>query len=231
MKKWIFLVALTVLLLHGVQDACAAPAERFTKVKVTLRPTNPPEFGASNATPSSTASWANKWLVISVEFTPVSPQKERHTWIDDATMTIRLALMKGISDGRTQPILFTGTSEFWTIPLDNRRHTATMMIPPQILDRYLPPGGSDHVFSASVPYLIEVLFKDRGGAVIGEAYDGQNGMFGKEKDLRSVFRQKEKSSFLTISGVILPRNQTPWASLDVDRFDLLKPVGGRAAEK
>ena len=37
MKKWLFLVGLTALLLHGAQDARAAAVEElFTKVKVTL---------------------------------------------------------------------------------------------------------------------------------------------------------------------------------------------------
>lgn len=36
------------------------------------------------------------------------------------------------------PCVFTGKTEFMTIPVDGRRHVALMMIPPHLLDRYLP---------------------------------------------------------------------------------------------
>ena len=230
MKKWLFLVGLTALLLHGAQDARAAAVEElFTKVKVTLNTSNPPSFrNTSNSTPSTSSSWRNKWLVISVEFTPVMPQRQRHFWIDDVTMNIR-AVFNCQSDGRAQPILFTGTSEFWTIPLDNRKHIATMFVPPQILDRYLPSTGSASVVSTSGTFVMEVLFKDRAGTVIGTGYYGQRGM--SDKDYAEYFSKLNAGAALTIPGAILPRNLTPWAYLDIDDFDFLKPAGGRAAEK
>ena len=171
------------------------------------------------------------------------PQRQRHFWIDDVTMNIR-AVFNGQSDGRAQPILFTGTSEFWTIPLDNRKHIATMFVPPQILDRYLRPMAVNRTsFSLVIDGAFfprgsgaearnkqnTILFKDRAGTVIGTGYYGQRGM--SDKDYAEYFSKLNAGAALTIPGAILPRNLTPWAYLDIDDFDFLKPAGGRAAEK
>ena len=104
-----------------------------------------------------------------------------------------------------------------------------MFVPPQILDRYLPSTGSASVVSTSGTFVMEVLFKDRAGTVIGTGYYGQRGM--SDKDYAEYFSKLNAGAALTIPCAILPRNLTPWAYLDIDDFDFLKPAGGRAAEK
>lgn len=220
MKKRLLLMSLTAILLYGVHNVQAAPAEElFTKIKVNLSTSNPPSQGTSNSTPSTTSSWRNKWLIISVEYSPTPQEKQRHSWIDDASLDLR-AIFNGQSDGRAQAVLFTGKSPFWTIPLDSRKHIATMMIPPQLLDRYLPSSGTTSTVSTNT-FTIEAVFHDRAGTVLGIGYYGQRGW--PDEKYAAYFSKLNAGTVLTVSGAILPRNRTPWAFHEIDKFDLLKP--------
>lgn len=229
MKKRLFLIGLTGLLLCAVQSAQGAPTEDlFSKVKISLSISNPPGTASSNSTPSASNSWRNKWLIIAIEFYPALPEKERNTWLDDSTLTVR-AIFNGQSDGRAQSILFTGKSTFWTISMDNRKHIATMMVPPHLLDRYLPSNGSASTVSISSTFVIEAVFRDRAGTALGTGYFGQRGW--PDEKYAEYFAKLNAGSVLTVPGAILPRNQTPWAFNDFDSFDLLKPDGGESALK
>jgi len=220
MKKRLLLMSLTAILLYGFHNVQAAPAEElFTKIKVNLSTSNPPSQGTSNSTPSTSSSWRNKWLIISVEYTPTQQQKQRHSWIDDVSLDLR-AIFNGQSDGRTQAILFSGRSPFWTIPLDNRKHIATMMIPPQLLDRYLPSSGTGSTVGINT-FTIEAVFRDRAGTVLGIGYYGQRGW--PDEKYAAYFSKLNAGTVLTVSGAILPRNRTPWVFHEIDNFDLLKP--------
>lgn len=229
MKTRLFLAGLIAILLQGVPSVQAAPAEElFTKVKITLGSNNPPSPAASNSTPSVSSALRNKWLIISVEYTPVMPQKQRHHWIDDASMNIR-AIFNGQSDTRAQPILFTGRSVFRTMSLDNRKHIATMMVPPQLLDRYLPSTGSASTVNVSNTFVIEATFRDRAGTVLGVAYYGQRSW--SDKAYAEYFSKLDGGTVLTVPGAIYPRDRTPWAFHDIDNYDLLRPESGEVAAK
>lgn len=232
MKKRLLPVSLTAILLFGVSLLQAAPAEElFSKIKVNLSTSNPPAQTTSNSTPSTTSSWHNKWLVVSIEYTPTQQQKQRHAWIDDVSLDIR-AIFNGQSDGRTQAILFTGRSTFLTIPLDNRKHIATMMIPPQLLDRYLSSTGTASTVNTTSTFTLEAVFTDRAGTVLGTGYYGQRGW--PDDKYAAYFSKLNAGTVLTVSGAVLPRNRTPWAFHEIDDFDLLQPnadVGGAPAGK
>lgn len=233
MKKRLLLVGLTAILLCGVRNAQAAPAEElFTKIKVYLNTSNPPSPPTSNSTSSTTSSWRNKWLIFSIEYTPVAPEKQRHAWIDDVSLDIR-AIFNGQSEGRAQAVLFAGRSPFWTVPLDSRKHIATMMVPPQLLDRYLPSSGTSSTVSTGSTFTVEVTFRDRAGTVLGVGYSGQRGW--PDDKYAGYFSKLNAGTVMTVPGSILPRDRTPWAFQNIDDFDLLKPGadggGGGGAAK
>lgn len=229
MKRRLLLAGLIGVLLSGVQYAQAAPAdELFTKLKISLSSNNPPSPASSNTTPSASSALRNKWLIISVEYTPVMPQKQKHHWIDDVTLNIR-AIFNGQSDTRAQPVLFTGRSVFRTVALDNRKHIATMMVPPQLLDRYLPSSGSASTVSIGSTFVIEVAFRDRAGTVLGVAYSGQRAW--SDRTYAEYFAKLDAGTVLTVPGAIYPRDRTPWAFHDIDNYDLLRPDNGEAAAK
>lgn len=231
MKKWLLLVGVAVLLLSDMAVLCAAAAEdMFTKVKISLSSINPPNFRntSSNGTPSTSASWRNKWLVITVDYTPVAPKSMRNAWINDVDMTVR-AVFNGQSDEKSRAFYFSGVSRFWTVPLNGRKHIATMMIPPQLLDRYLPSSGSASTVNTGSTFTIEVLFQDRAGTVIGRGYYGKRGL--SDAECADYFAKLNGGVVTEISGAILPRNETPWAFLNIDEYDLLKSGGSAGARE
>ena len=222
MKKWLLLVGVAVLFLCDTAMMRAAAAdELFTKVKISLSSSNAPNIrNTSNSTPSGNASWRNKWLILTIDYTPVAPKNMRNAWINDVDMQVR-AVFNGQSDTKTKAFFFSGTSRFWTIPLDNRKHVATMMIPPALLDRYLPSSGSASTVNFGSTFVIEVLFLDRAGAVIGSGYYGQRGL--TDEGYANYFAKLNGGVATEVPGAILPRSETPWAFMDFDDYDLLKP--------
>ncbi len=219
MKKLLFMTGLVAAFLLGIESLQAASAdELFSKVKVSLSSSNPPSTSTSRSTPSTTSSWRNRWLIITVEYTPALQDRQRHFWIDDATLDIR-AVFNGQVDGQPWPIMFTGRSTFWTVPLDGRRHIATMMVPPQLLDRYLPASGSASTVSLGSTFTVEAAFRDRAGTLLGIGYLGRN--LSNEK-YAEFFAGQNSGTAQIVNGSILPRFRTPWALQDVDSFDLLR---------
>lgn len=221
MKKMLLKIAVAVLLLCVTfPELAAAPSgsDLFSKVKISVSSQSAPRYNESSPTDSSTGNLRNKWLVIAVDYTPrLSGIKDKNAWIDDVVLVVRLQLVSSSRD-RAVTYVFTGETEFWTIPLDGRKHTATMMVPPHLLDRYLPPSGvGSTVSTSSLP--VEAVFYDRTGAVIGR---GQTG-FKSDAQAEEFFRNAESSRIPVLEGAILPRNKTPWQWSKVDDFDLIKP--------
>ncbi|MDR0932877.1 MAG: hypothetical protein LBM70_07670 [Victivallales bacterium] len=213
MKNVLFsagLLALVMLFAHATY--AGNTEELFTKIKIDLSSSNPPNLRntGNNTTYSSSMSWRNRWLVIAVEFTPVAPPKMRRAWIDGATLSVR-AMFNAPSESKKQTHVFSGKSVFWTIPLDAKKHIATMMIPPQLLDRYLPRTGSGSVASSSNAE-VEAVFFDRDGAEIGRGY-------------YSTKKWIVPKNAVEVPNSIFARNETPWSILDVDYFDLLQAKG------
>lgn len=227
MMKKLFPAVFCAALLWGAAAYCNEPAAEglFTKVKITLSSSNAPKVsGGSNTGPSlSTVSLRNKWLIISVDYTPAMPGKLRHYWIDDVSMAVTAAFI-GQSDSDAIPILFLGRTDFQTIAMDARKHTATMMIPPQLLDRYLPSSGSASTVSTTSTFAIQVEFLDRAGTVIGVGYYGSKSL--NDKENKEQFDKLIRSKPLMIQNAVLPRSQTPWQWIDADNHDLIKPQAG-----
>ena len=114
-----------------------------------------------------------------------------------------------------------GVTRFVTIPIDSRKHTATMMIPPQLLDRYLAATGVGSSVNSST-FIAEATFTDRNGTVIGRGFYGLRG--GNEQQLAAEFaRYAAASNALKVEGGILPRSNTPWRMIRPDDYDLIKP--------
>ena len=231
MKKRLLLVGVIASFLFDAMIMSATAADEwFTKVKINLSSSNAPSVrNTSNSTSSGKASWRNKWLIITVGYTAVAPRTMRNAWINDVEMRVR-AVFNGQSDGKTQAFFFSGSSFFWTIPLDGRKHVATMMVPPALLDRYLPSSGSANTVNLGSTFTIEVLFLDREGTVIGHGYYGERNL--PDEEFADYFAKLSGNVATEIPGAILPRNETPWAYMDIDDFDLLKPASAvRSNEK
>lgn len=209
---------LLLMILSAVLADGAAAAELMTRVKIDLVTSSWNPGGKDSLVSPPSSGLRNKWHIIRVEFFPKA--EERHVWIDDVTLAVT-AVCVGQTGGRKVTFLFTGKTEFWTIPLDGRKHVATMMIPAHLLDRYLPVSGASSTVSSST-FSIQALFLDRGQHVIGEGYYPSRGT--DLQAAKQVFEQAaaQKPQQL-IPGALWPRNKTPWRDLSIDDFDLIKP--------
>ena len=99
----------------------------FTKMKLTYsRESTPSVRGdSSRSVASVSGALRNRWVVFYVEYYP-RISKLRNAWIDDITLTLTV-IFDAQSQGRMVPCVFTGKTEFMTIPVDGRRHVALML--------------------------------------------------------------------------------------------------------
>ncbi len=230
MKKELLRVGAVLLffLCLACPKVSAAPSadDLFSRVKISVSSQSAPRGSENSPTNSATGNLRNKWLVVSVDYVPkLTTVKDKSAWIDDVTLKMRIGLT-GQSGNRAITYFLTGETEFWSIPLDGRKHTATMMVPPHLLDRYLPPSGvSSTISTASLP--VEAVFYDRAGAVIGS---GQNG-FKSNEQAEEAFSGPSAANVPVLENAILPRSKTPWQWSRVDDFDLIKPEPSRKSSK
>lgn len=193
----------------------------FNKVKITLQSNvTAPNYGSDNFTGGAMSNnLRNRWSVFVIDYYP-KIERNRRAWIDDVNLTLTV-VFTAQSGGRRLPCVMSGVTRFMTVAIDGRRHTATMMIPPQLLDRYLPATGSGSSVSSGT-FVAEATFTDRNGTVIGRGFYGLRGS--NEQQLAAEFaRQAAVPGALKIEGGILPRSSTPWRLIRPDDYDLIKP--------
>ncbi len=193
----------------------------FNKIRITLQNNvSAPNFGSDNFSGGAMSNnLRNRWCVFVIDYYP-KIEKNRRAWIDDVNLTLTV-VFTAQSGGRKVPCVMNGVTRFVTIPIDSRRHTATMMIPPQLLDRYLAATGVGSSVNSST-FIAEATFTDRNGTVIGRGFYGLRG--GNEQQLAAEFaRYAAASNALKVEGGILPRSNTPWRMIRPDDYDLIKP--------
>lgn len=225
MKSVLAVLAMTAGLWSAVtvSGAPRGPVDEyfFNKIKITLQSNvTAPNFGSDNFTGGAMSNnLRNRWAVFVIDYYP-KIEKNRRAWIDDVNLTLTV-VFTAQSGGRKLACVMNGVTRFMTVPIDGRRHTATMMIPPQLLDRYLPATGSGSSVSSST-FLAEATFTDRNGTVIGRGFYGLRGA--NEQQLAAEFAKSASvSGALKIDGGILPRSSTPWRMIRPDDYDLIKP--------
>ena len=194
----------------------------FTKMKLTYsRESTPSVRGdSSRSVASVSGALRNRWVVFYVEYYP-KISKLRNAWIDDITLTLTV-IFDAQSQGRMVPCVFTGKTEFMTIPVDGRRHVALMMIPPHLLDRYLPVSGSSSTASSST-FWAEAVFTDRSNNILGIAYCNVKGstLALQRQEFAKMLQVKPN---IVRDGVILSKDESPWSWTDFSDYDYIKPA-------
>lgn len=201
-----------------------------------------------------------QYLVIEVVFNPgvitntavnrrgkpvSSPQAKNNAWLDDVRMDVLIAYPEMAGKTRKETIygLFAGSTVFWSIPLDGKKHVATMFVPPHLLARYTnirvrsprkDDGKSPRASYRLSPkdFFAEAIFTVPRGGELGRGYchvDGARTV--NERD--SYFRRLEnRVGSRKVSGAVFPRSRSPWALVNPERFDLIVPMerGARSGE-
>lgn len=215
------LIAVTGLMAFGAGEL---PDEfLFNRVKLTYSSENTPtaRAGTTGSVASAKGALHNRWVVFSVDYYPNHKiSKTRNAWVDDVTLTLR-AVFDGISQGRKVTCVFSGKTEFMTIPIDGRRHVALMMIPPQLLDRYLPPGGSGSTISGNT-ISAEAVFTDSDGKIAGIGFCNVKGS-SLAQQRQAFAKMLQGKSNIVRDGVILSKDESPWRWIDFSDYDYIKP--------
>ncbi len=213
----------------GGLAASAAPASDdellFGKVRINLFSgvSAPPyPMGEGFSTNITASPYRNKWAVFAVEYHP-RLENNKNAFIDDVILTLTVTFLAQ-TQGQELTGVMTGSTHFWTVPLDNRRHVATMMIPPQMLDRYLKASGSGSTVNAST-FVVRAVFSDRAGNLLGRGYYG---MRGSQQAMEREFAQLIGGKSVELPNAVLSRDNTPWAPLRADNYDLIKPASIQA---
>ncbi|MBQ9500928.1 MAG: hypothetical protein IJU70_02100 [Lentisphaeria bacterium] len=196
--------------------------------------------GSAGGYASGNVSFVNKrWLAVSVSFLPgvaskggSSPKNADNAktiqavpgrWLDDVTMRVCVAFPME-HQRRTGGAygLFEGRTVFWSVRLDGKRHLAQMFIPPQLLDRYAAPSGGAGGRDLALPltdYRVMVEFTDSEGNLLGRSFSAS----GKTPLTASFFNSiKSAPGAVVVTGGLLPRNRTPWATHVPSTFDYIR---------
>lgn len=219
---------LTILVFSGVFFSAllcsGAPEIEFTRVRVSIAKVNTaplPNIGSMS--PLYGQKFNNSWLLIYVDYMPSltgTATTTRYEWADDVTMAMTV-VCSGEVNGKSVPCAFEGETRFWSIPLDGKKHSALMVIPPQILDRYLPSKGPGKKVTTS-NVAVRVRFLGKSGKYLG---GGCFYISNAASDMKeAAFDEMLKSqNLLRVPGAVFSRINTPWAWGKYDQLDLIKP--------
>lgn len=175
----------------------------------------------------------NQWIVIRVEFetdkdssAPFMEGGKRGRVffggsIDDVELSIRVLMDTPVKrNQRIIRILFTGTTEFYSVRCDGKKHLAVMFIPAKMIDRYAVSSDGNVKRMSKNEFAVEAVMS-RSGKVLARGYKNAKGI----KDFEDMVREVPEN--LKIVGGVFPRSRTPWAWVDFDGFDLEKEPQSR----
>ena len=239
-------IAILLLLISGVSlRGAGQDVVQFgsIKIKSSLEP-SPVVIRASGGnglySSGGLALTNHRWLAVQVSFIPggINPQKTSSKnsdnpkglhalpgrWRDDITMQMWIAFpSSNFRRSNTVYGLLEGTTRFWSIKLDGKRHTAQMFVPPQLLERYAatnPTTRKEFTMAAS-DYRIMVEFRDSEGSLLGRCCSANTPS--KGADSFAFFSALKSSPATTVvQGAVLPRNKTPWAYCMPGTYDYIK---------
>ena len=241
MKRYLTIAA---MLISAVQ-LCAAEAlyARFGSVKILTSLEAAPQIVRVSGGGFYASGGGNpvnsRWLAIRVEFTPggVSSNASNKAdqvgtvrripgrWMDDVTLKLSVAVpIDGINTRSVTYGILEGKTLFWSIPLDGKRHTAQMFVPPQLLDRYIAArntSGSNVARLNHSEFQIEAVFVDRDGNVLGKGYSNMASSGGL-KDGAFFAAWRNRAGAVVVPGAVIPRSRTPWAWHQPSSFDWIK---------
>ena len=198
-------------------------------VEVKLEFVESPKIGADNVAPIPSVGLgsAQKWVEISITYvmpSKMDPKTKQVLWIDDFTIVARV-MMQAEYNGRPATALLSGKQVLMSVPCDGKKHRASLFIPPVILSRY---AASDFKASKSTAKELSsvVIFQTKQQVSLGGGLQVPKGS--NRANALGAFKDADSSinGILKLEDAIIPREQTPWAFLDFDAFDMAKPISG-----
>ncbi|MEI8246424.1 MAG: hypothetical protein WCI51_11365 [Lentisphaerota bacterium] len=196
-----------------------AQSATFTNVQVKARFQQSPALQSSNY---STSNQSNcEWLVLNISYTVPGSKSNESLWLDDVSIEAEI-LFTADYQGKKVMALVNGKTLYWSIEMNGKPHQEIMVVPPDIFKRYAPKGTAyKTIFVAG-----RVIFYSKSRSILGGGYFyvNQSGTV-SDKEIAGMFEKYNGpvSNSLRIENMIFPRDKSPWADIQCDFYDLIKP--------
>ena len=220
----------------AVSASLFAAGERsvFSRIKLEVTLEKPPVPSVSGNPHSAPRVVADpQWLVVRVTYHPQLPRDSGpnyNTYIDGVKMSVRalFPLSRSASDMYG---MFKGEQTLWTVCCDGKSHTAMMLIPPQLLQRYvyMTDGFNTNHTLQRGSMRFEVVFTDGAGHELGRGYYGVSGSGARQEEAFERLAKRVPAQFV-IDGAFREREATPWRCMAPEQFDLVAPAGFKPPE-
>ena len=195
------------------------------KMKVEMKPA--PLYKIINGL--NVSSSYKHWMVINLSYKmpsrPTKVKNKPYTFIDNPyiewEIVTHLLINKKKVLGRV-----TGRTNYWSIPVDGKKHKALAVVPPIIMDRYFLYKGSNVLSTLNKSIFIKAtLYTSDGKSLatwISDANGCKRGTPGRA-NIKGLFsKMANKQDVVTIKGGIYPKNKSAWSFINIQEYDLIK---------
>lgn len=192
----------------------------FTNIKIKTDFLATPIYRLDNF--SSGLKSNKKWLIVNTSYKV--PQfkagQGMNQWLDDLRVETEI-IFSALYQGRSVWAYATGKTEYWAVELDGKEHRTMVVVPPQVLQRY----GSAKNYKNLQLYVRVSFLDSKTNSLYGRAIVGS----GADAKLNSYFETLSGplGSALRLPNVVMPLEKSPWALIDIDYQEMLKPETGK----
>jgi hypothetical protein len=194
MKRILFMILGATIALTLTMPALYAQGQsRFQNVAVTAGFVQSPIYQISGGVTQVLST--DRWLEIKVDYTTalVANKEKGNEWLDDISFEYEVLLP--VDDKATSYVLLTGKVDYWSIPMDGKKHQGDAYIHPRFIQRYAPnlklnKSGLKNLY-------IKVTFTAN-RAIVGGTYYAPRGKSNSDAD--AMFRKA--ATMTSLSRVI-----------------------------
>ena len=154
-----------------------------------------------------------KWLEINVDYKTV-PTKGG--WMDNVVFKydILLPMQKG-----APPVVLSGQVGYWSIPMDGKIHHAQAFVHPRFLQRYASQLKFKGRELKDLRVRVTILFND---SPVGMGVNKPSTRTDPRAIVAEVGKALANMRTRKVKDSIFSRNETPWAILNLDYYELIK---------
>lgn len=197
---------LGLALIGAVVPATAQMNTEFQISKVETEFIPSPSYSGPRYT--KRGSKAKDWLEVEVTF-DWQPRAKEPQYLDELTFNYYI-LLKNKSKQAPKGTLLTGSVTHTSIPQEKNMHSV-VYVSPRTLERFFG-GRVPGTANASVAAVAVTISQQ--GQIVAESVGGS-------------FKSQWWTAFQQTGGYVLNKNQTPFAPLEWDYYEAIKPESGR----
>jgi len=218
-RRAILTMGAVIALALASAPAFAQAQSRFQNVAITVGFVQSPQYEIKTI---SQILSNDRWLEVKVDYTTalVAARDGRGTeWLDDVNFEYEVLLPTDEKGGNY--VLLTGRVEYWSIPMDGKKHQADAYIHPRFIQRYAPDLK---MRAASLKNLYVKVTITANRAIVGGSFYAPRGKTNAEAN--AMFQRAATMTTLTrVIDSVFGRDKTPWLFVNPDQYELIKQGG------